>query len=399
MTAHARRLAVLGATGSIGKHTLEVVRQHAGRLEVYALAARSDWQGMLPLVHAFRPEVVAMEDADAALALREALGRHQLATDIVAGADAVASVATLTEVDTVVAGISGFAGLPSAWRAVTAGKRLLLANKEALVASGRLLLAAAESYGAVVVPLDSEHNALHQCLGGLDAPSDRIARLTLTASGGPFRTRDLPTFSSITPEEACRHPTWSMGRKISVDSATLANKGLEVIEAALLYRRSGEDIDVLIHPTSTVHALVEFVDRSVLAHLGPSNMCVPIAHALGLPDRLPLALERLDLARLGRLEFFPVDQARYPMLGLAYRALAAGQGACLALNASNEVAVQAFLDRRIGYPDIVAVVEETLARCSIAEPCDIEAVFAADRHVRELAVRAVADRRQRNVAT
>ncbi len=388
-------LAVLGATGSIGQHTLAVVRQHRERFVVEALAANADWQGMLALVREFVPRTVVLNDADAALALREALASHHTDVRIEVGADAVAAIARAPEVDTVVAGISGFAGLRSVWAAVSAGKRLLLANKEALVASGRLLLAQARACGATILPLDSEHNALYQCLGGITACPKQVARLTLTASGGPFRTRDPATFGSITPEEACKHPNWSMGRKISVDSATLVNKGLEVIEAALLFDRPGTDIDVLIHPTSTVHALVEFVDGSVLAHLGPSNMSVPIAHALGLPERLTLDVERLSLLTLGRLEFFPVDPVRYPALQLAYAALAAGQDACLALNASNEVAVQAFLDRRIAYTDIVPVIETTLACHTAADPSDIAHVFALDGEVRRLAEAAVVTRRRR----
>ncbi len=380
-----RKLVVLGATGSIGRHTLEVVRQHRARFQVFGLAARQDWQGLLPLIHEFTPRVVVLEVPEAALALREALGRHHLEVLIEVGSEAVSALAASPEVDTVVAGISGFAGLASTWAAVEQGKRILLANKEALVAAGRILLGLARQTGATILPLDSEHNALYQCLHGLHADPAQVARLTLTASGGPFRTRELASFATITPEEACRHPNWSMGRKISVDSATLINKGLEVIEAALLFERAGADIEVLIHPTSTVHALVEFVDGSVLAHLGPANMSVPIAHALGLPERLPLTVERLSLTRLARLEFFPVDHERYPALRLAYAALAAGQGACLTLNAANEVAVQAFLEGRLAFTGIVPLIEATLERACQSDPRTITEVHAFDRQARQAA--------------
>ncbi|MCS6997165.1 MAG: 1-deoxy-D-xylulose-5-phosphate reductoisomerase [Casimicrobiaceae bacterium] len=390
-----QRLAILGATGSIGHHTLEVVRQHRDRFRVYAFAARRDWQGMLALAHEFQPEVVAFSDTDAALSFREALGRHTPAVQVEAGAASLCALVQAPAVDMVVAGISGFAGLASTWAAVEAGKRVLLANKEALVAAGRLLLARAAARGAQIVPLDSEHNALYQCLGGLDTARKGVARLTLTASGGPFRTRDLASFATITPEEAVRHPNWAMGRKISVDSATLINKGLEVIEAALLFDRSPDEIDVLIHPSSVVHALVEFVDGSVLAHLGPSNMSVPIAHALGASERLSLSVERLSLARLGRLEFFAVDPERYPALSLAYEALSSGQAACIALNASNELAVEAFLEGRLRFTDIVPVIEATLSHASAKEPKTLEDVYAIDQEARRLAYGFVEERARR----
>lgn len=384
-------IALLGATGSIGASTLAVLRQHSDRFRLVAVAARSDWQGLLPIIDEFKPEVCALEDTAAALALREALSlRHHAALRVETGVNAVTSVATMPEAGVVVAGISGFAGLPSTWAAVAAGKQILLANKEALVASGELLLSRARSSGATILPIDSEHNAVFQCASGMNCEPARVRRITLTASGGPFRTRPLDTFDSITVTEACKHPTWTMGRKISVDSATLMNKGLEVIEAALLFNRPHSDISVLIHPTSTVHAMVEYVDGSILAHLGPADMQVPIAHALAKAaanllqpvDRLPLALPSLSLPALGGLEFFDVDGRRFPALPLAYDALRRGQGACLVLNAANEVAVAAFLAGAIRFTDIVATVEHALATEDLANPLSMEEVFARDTSVR-----------------
>lgn len=403
-------VALLGASGSIGGSTLAVLRQHRDLFRLQAVAVRANWQALLPVIAEFEPEVCAVEDADAAQALAAALSRHHRHVRVESGPDAVTAVASQAGVGIVVAGISGFAGLPSTWAAVVSGKQVLLANKEALVASGSLLLDAARRSGACVLPVDSEHNAVFQCASGLHCERSRVRGITLTASGGPFRTRPLASFDTITPDEACRHPTWSMGRKISVDSATLMNKGLEVIEAALLFDRPAADVHVLIHPTSTVHALVEFVDGSLLAHLGPADMQVPIAHALaqaaqrlagehavavahttGLA-RLPLDIPSLSLTKLAKLEFFDVEPARFPALGLAYAALRQGQGACLALNAANEVAVAAFLSGAVRYTDIVPVVEATLAASDLSLPTSIDEVFARDRLVRAVASRWIASR-------
>jgi len=388
------RVALLGASGSIGTSTLAVLRQHREHFQLVAIAARSDWQRLLPIIEEFKPSICALEDTGSAMALREAFSRHHADVRVEAGADSITALAEMAQVDVVVAGISGFAGLPSTWAAVRAGKAVLLANKEALVAAGRLLLDQAQASGARLLPIDSEHNAAFQCLSGLECDRARVRAVTLTASGGPFRTRDLNTFDSITPTEACKHPTWSMGRKISVDSATLMNKGLEVIEASLLFNRPARDIRVLIHPTSTVHAIVEFVDGSMLAHLGPADMQVPIAHALAqlLPategaaletrNRLSLSVPPLSLATARTLEFFDVDAERFPALELAYQALERGQGACLALNAANEVAVAGFLDGAVRYTDIVSLTERTLEQVDLSDPTTIEEVFARDELVR-----------------
>ena len=385
------RVALLGASGSIGASTLAVLRQHRDRFQLVAVAVRSNWQALVPIIEEFRPQFCAVVDGAAAMALREAISRYSFVS-VEAGDDAVTAIAASTEIDVVVAGISGFAGLPSTWAAVAAGKRVLLANKEALVASGRLLLDKAAASGAQLLPIDSEHNAVFQCANGLDCDLKRVRGITLTASGGPFRLRPLDTFDSITPDEACKHPTWAMGRKISVDSATLMNKGLEVIEAALLFNRPASDVHVMIHPTSTVHAMVEYVDGSILAHLGPADMQVPIAHALGIAAdptnetaRIPLSIPRLSLTALGKLEFFDVDYARFPALRLAYAALNQGQGACLALNAANEVAVAAFLSGEIRFTEIVRTTERTLEQLDLSDPLSMDEVFARDRLARSQA--------------
>ena len=390
------RVALLGASGSIGASTLAVLRQHRDRFQLVAIAARSDWKALVPIIEEFQPHVCAMADVTAATLLREAVSRRSN-VQIEVGDGAVTAIAGSTYVDVVVAGISGFAGLPSTWAAVAAGKQVLLANKEALVASGRLLLDKAAASGAQLLPIDSEHNAVFQCANGFDCDPRRVRAITLTASGGPFRLRALDTFDLITPDEACNHPTWEMGRKISVDSATLMNKGLEVIEAALLFNRPASDVHVIIHPTSTVHAMVEYVDGSILAHLGPADMQVPIAHALGIAEetrggalidcagRLPLAVPRLSLTALGKLEFFEVDYARFPALGLAYAALRQGQGACLALNAANEVAVAAFLAGEIRFTEIVRTTDRTLQRLDLSDPLSMDEVFAYDVLARAVA--------------
>jgi 1-deoxy-D-xylulose-5-phosphate reductoisomerase len=397
------RVALLGASGSIGASTLAVLRQHRDRFRLEAVAVQSNWRAVLPILDEFRPSVCAVHSASAATALREAVSLSHPQLQIDAGADAVTAIASMPEVDVVVAGISGFAGLPSTWSAVAAGKCVLLANKESLVAAGRLLLNKAAQSGALLLPIDSEHNAVFQCANGLRCDPRTINAITLTASGGPFRLRPLSSFESITPDEACKHPTWAMGRKISVDSATLMNKGLEVIEAALLFDRSAADVHVMIHPTSTVHAIVEFVDGSILAHLGPADMQVPIAHALGIAaqgldgatsdvaSRLPLAVERLSLTALAKLEFFDVDHARFPALGLAYAALKKGQGACLALNAANEVAVEAFLAERIRFTEIVRVTDRTLQRLDLSDPRSMDEVIELDIEARALARTALQD--------
>lgn len=385
------RLAILGASGSIGASTLDVVSRHPERFEVVALTAQRRWEVLLEACRRFHPRWVVLGEADAAGALREALRREGMATEVREGPSALAEVARHPEVDTVVAAIVGAAGLPPAWAAACAGKKILLANKEALVLAGGLFMEAVAKHGARLLPLDSEHNAIFQALPpdyDRNRPDDfGVRRLVLTASGGPFRERPLETFPDITPQEACAHPNWSMGRKISVDSATMMNKGLEVIEAYWLFGLPPSRIEVVIHPQSVVHSLVEYRDGSLLAQLGTPDMRTPIAHALGFPRRLEAGVKPLDLVRLGRLEFARPDVRRFPCLRLAYEALREGGSAPAALNAANEVAVAAFLQGRLRFDRIPDVIEATLAQLPRRELDTLEAVLEFDRLARDRAER------------
>ncbi|ARP81483.1 1-deoxy-D-xylulose-5-phosphate reductoisomerase [Bordetella genomosp. 8] len=365
-----QRIAVLGSTGSIGDSTLDVIARHPDRLGVYALSAHSRMEKLAEQALASAARVVVVPDADAAARFRQAWAqlRTQGTTppEIRIGAQALADTAADPDCDTVMAAIVGAAGLPSALAAARSGKRVLLANKEALVAAGSLFMAAVRDHGAELLPIDSEHNAIFQCLphgeraSAPTRPAAGVRRLILTASGGPFRQHDPDALHAITPAQACKHPNWSMGRKISVDSATMANKGLEVIEAHWLFAMPADRIEVLIHPQSVVHSMVEYEDGSVLAQLGQPDMRTPIAYGLGFPDRLASGVGLLDLARCGRLDFEKPDLRRFPCLGLAFDALAAGQGACIALNAANEIAVDAFLRETVPYTCIPAVIAQTL---------------------------------------
>lgn len=383
------RLAILGASGSIGASTLDVVSRHPERFEVVALAAQRRWNVLLEACRKFRPRWAVLGDASAAAALREALRQEGIATEVEEGEAALAEIARHPEVDTVVAAIVGAAGLPPTWAAVCAGKKILLANKEALVLAGGLFMEAVDRHGVRLLPLDSEHNAIFQALPtdyDRNRPDDfGVRRIILTASGGPFRERSLETFAAITPQEACAHPNWSMGRKISVDSATMMNKGLEVIEAHWLFGLPPERIEVVIHPQSVVHSLVEYRDGSLLAQLGTPDMRTPIAHALGFPQRLEAGVRPLDLVRVGRLDFAAPDLRRFPCLRLAYDALEAGGSVPAVLNAANEVAVAAFLQGRLGFDRIPAVIEATLERLPRQEPDSLEDVLAYDRLARERA--------------
>ncbi|CAM3537001.1 1-deoxy-D-xylulose-5-phosphate reductoisomerase [Bordetella sputigena] len=365
-----QRIAVLGSTGSIGESTLDVIARHPDRLGVYALSAHSRMEKLVEQARASAARVVVVPDENAAARFRQAWAQADAKAsappEIRVGAQALADTAADPECDTVMAAIVGAAGLPSALAAARAGKRVLLANKEALVAAGSLFMAAVRDHGAELLPIDSEHNAIFQCLphgeraSAPTRPAAGVRRLILTASGGPFRQHDPEDLHAITPAQACKHPNWSMGRKISVDSATMANKGLEVIEAHWLFAMPADRIEVLIHPQSVVHSMVEYEDGSVLAQLGQPDMRTPIAYGLGFPDRLASGVGLLDLARCGRLDFEKPDLRRFPCLGLAFDALAAGQGACIALNAANEVAVDAFLRETVPYTCIPAVIAQTL---------------------------------------
>ncbi len=376
-----RSIALLGATGSIGASTLAVLRLHPERFRLTAVAARQQWQPLVDICCEFHPQVAALADAQAAAALRQALHARGCRTEVVAGEAATVALAADASCDTVVAAIVGAAGLPSVHAAVRAGKRVLLANKEALVATGALMMRTAAESGALLLPVDSEHNALFQCLTG-SGDRSTVRRLILTASGGPFRARDASTFGRITPEEACAHPNWRMGRKISVDSATLMNKGLEVIEARWLFGLPASQIEVLVHPQSIVHGLVEYADGSVLAHLSCPDMRVPIVHALAWPERLASGVPWLDLIARATLTFEAPDVTRFPCLALAYRALEEEAVLPAVLNAANEVAVQAFLTGRLRFDRIPALIEETLAARPWSAPSSIEEALALDQAAR-----------------
>lgn len=376
---------VLGATGSIGRSTLDVLRRHPGRWNVESLGAGRDVEGMLAACREFRPRQVAMADAGAAASLRAALRSESLGIDVLEGAEGMESIAGDAASPTVVAAIVGAAGLRSALAAVRAGKRVLLANKESLVMSGALFMDEVRRHGATLLPLDSEHNALFQCLPGPDAfgrPDLGVSQLILTASGGPFRSRSADSLHAVTPEEACAHPNWSMGRKISVDSATLMNKGLEVIEAHWLFDVPPEHIRVLVHPQSIVHSMVSYTDGSVLAQMGQPDMRTPIAHALGWPERIVSGVAPLDLTQVAALEFQQPDMERFPCLRLAFDVLAAGGAAPAILNAANEVAVDGFLGRRMRFTQIPALIDGVLEQSDTFDAPNIEAVFEADRAAR-----------------
>ena len=379
------QVAVLGATGSIGTSTLDVIERHPERLRASVLAAGSNVDALLALCIRFRPAHAAIADEAGYPALRDGLREAGLDTMAHAGADAIERLAASDQCDTVVAAIVGAAGLPSTLAAARAGKRLLLANKESLVLAGELLVRAAREGGALVVPIDSEHNAIFQCLGcnpdGTPATAG-LARILLTASGGPFRGWSREQLRDVTPAQAVAHPKWSMGPKISVDSATLMNKGLEVIEAHHLFGMPGDRIGVLVHPQSLVHSLVEFVDGSTLAQLGLPDMRTALAVGLGWPRRIASGVGGLDLLQHGRLDFEPPDLDAFPCLRLAFEALQAGGTAPAMLNAANEVAVSSFLQGRTGFLSIPALVEGCLQALPTVAADSLETLLDADARAR-----------------
>lgn len=383
-----QNLAVLGSTGSIGRSTLDVVARHPDRYRVEALAAHSRIDLLEAQIRQFRPSVAVVVDAQAAHTLKQRLAGAGLGTEIVSGSDSVVRIARDPSVDTVMAAIVGAAGLPSALAAAEAGKRVLLANKEALVMAGPVFMNAVRQSGALLLPIDSEHNAIFQSLPtGYQQNPDRhgVAHIILTASGGPFRGFDRARLAEVTPEAAVSHPNWQMGRKISVDSATLMNKGLEVIEAHYLFGIDADRIRVVVHPQSTIHSLVQYVDGSVLAELGAPDMRTPIAHALAWPDRIDAGVPMLDLVACGAFDFMPPDLEAFPCLRLAFEALRAGGRAPAILNAANEVAVAAFLDRQIGFLDIARVIEDTLEQISHGPLETLGDVLMADEAARAFA--------------
>ncbi len=390
-----KRITVLGSTGSIGVSTLDVIGRHPDRYQVFALAAQRSNEKLLEQCLAFCPRYAVLVDEEAALALQRELAAHGCATEVLVGARALIDVASHADVDYVMAAIVGAAGLESALSAVRQGKRLLLANKEALVMSGELFMTAVRDSGAELLPIDSEHNAIFQSIPGLTLGRDGAAkiqrlgvrRIMLTASGGPFRTLPLDQFAAITPEQACRHPNWSMGRKISVDSATMMNKGLELIEACWLFDARPELIDVHIHPESVIHSLVEYCDGSVLAQLGNPDMRTPIALGLSWPERIDSGVGMVDLFKIGALHFERPDERRFPCLRLAAQAFSAGGTASAMLNAANEVAVAAFLESELRFDQIPHLIEDVLSGLTPSAADSIETVLEADRRARELAQR------------
>ena len=383
-------ICVLGATGSIGISTLDVVGRHPDRYRVVALTANQDAERLAAQCRRHRPALAVMADPAAARRLHGLLADMADPPEVLAGPAALEQVAALPEVDIVMAAIVGAAGLLPTLAAARAGKRLLLANKEALVIAGEILMSAAAASGALLLPIDSEHNAIFQCMPpGYERGLERVGveRILLTASGGPFRDRPLAELAQVTPDQACAHPNWSMGRKISVDSATMMNKGLELIEACWLFGTRPERIQIVIHPQSVIHSLVQYVDGSVLAQLGNPDMRTPIAHALAWPERLSSGVSPLDLFAVGRLDFSPPGYDRFPCLSLAIQAAEAGGTAPTILNAANEVAVAAFLGGRIGFTAIADLVADTLARLPAGPvPADgLETLLATDREARALA--------------
>ncbi len=395
-------VAVLGSTGSIGESTLDVLRRHGDRYRVVALAAHRNLPSLVSQCREFRPDFAAIADASLAGELRAELARAQLPTRVLGGVDAAEQLAVLPEVHCVMAAIVGAAGLASTLAAARAGKRLLIANKEALVMAGGLVLAAAARSGATIIPIDSEHNAIFQCLPAdarLGQAPPGVRRILLTASGGPFREWPASALQDVTPDQACAHPTWNMGRKISVDSATLMNKGLELIEASLLFGLSAEHIEVVIHRQSVIHSLVEYIDGSVLAQLGSPDMRTPIAQALAWPGRLASGVQFLDLLQVARLDFEAPDMQRFPCLGLAIAAARAGNEMPAVLSAANEVAVAAFLEGRLNFGGIPAVIGEVMNTWEShgAQP-DLPSVLDADDRARRLAATLIAGPQRRQGA-
>ena len=381
-------ITVLGATGSIGLSTLDVIARHPQRYQVFALSGYSRLAQLLALCLRHAPRFAVVPDENAAVTLREGLRAAGSSTEVLVGEQALCDVSEAGEVDAVMAAIVGAAGLRPTLAAVKAGKKVLLANKEALVMSGALFMQAVRTSGAVLLPIDSEHNAIFQCLPshyGQGLASVGVRRILLTASGGPFRCTPLPELQQVTPDQACAHPNWSMGRKISVDSASMMNKGLELIEACWLFDARPDQVEVVVHPQSVIHSLVDYVDGSVLAQLGNPDMRTPIANALAWPERIDSGVAPLDLFAIARLDFEAPDEVRFPCLRLAREAAQAGQSAPALLNAANEVAVEAFLQGRLRYPQIASMIEAVLQQQPVVALDDLEAVFEADGKARELA--------------
>lgn len=385
---HQKGVAILGSTGSIGRSTLAVIGLHPERFRVSMLGAYGSWQTVVEQALKFVPDSVVLVDPAAAAKAREALENCGSKTQVFSGAEALAAESSGDGTHMVMAAIVGAAGLLPTLAAVRASKRVLLANKESLVMAGRLLMEEVRLSGTELIPIDSEHNAIFQCmpaayLPGASAPG--VTRLILTASGGPFRSTEASRLEVVTPDQACAHPKWKMGRKISVDSATLMNKGLEVIEATLLFGMSEADVEVVVHPQSLVHSLVQYSDGSLLAQMGAPDMRTPIAQAMAWPERMPSGVESLRMVDVARLEFEPPDHARFPSLELARAAARAGGTAPALLNAANEVAVQAFLDRRLNFTGIATVIDQVMQRLAPSAVEALDDVLEADAAARRIA--------------
>lgn len=388
-----KQLTILGSTGSVGISTLAVVKENPERFAIKALVAGRNVAMMAQQCIAFRPPYAAMVDKSAARKLRVILTEYGLATEVLVGEKAACELAALGDVDQVTVAIVGVAGLLPTLAAIRAGKKVLLANKESLVTCGRLFMEAVQKSQAQLLPLDSEHNAIFQSLpesiqrrlGYASLNEHGVSRIVLTGSGGPFRTMSLDRFATITPDQACAHPNWSMGRKISVDSATMMNKGLEYIEARWLFNASAKQMEVILHPQSVIHSMVRYADGSVLAQLGTPDMRTPIAHAIAYPQRVNSGVEALDFCHIGSLTFTKPERERYPCLYLAIEAFDTGQAATTVLNASNEIAVAAFLHKQIRFTDIAKVNCKVLERLSLQEPSCIDAVLKIDCQARAVA--------------
>jgi len=388
-----KSIAIFGSTGSIGTNTLAVIARHPDRYRIQTLVVHAQIELLWAQIIQFAPRIVGVADPIAAVALRarlhaEMTDKH-LCPEVVTDPIALAALAADPRVDCVVAAIVGVAGLASTWSAVCAGKQVLLANKESLVAAGQLMMTAARASGATILPIDSEHNAIFQCLPSGVSPPDAVLKLVLTASGGPFRSLPLSDFADIKPADACRHPNWRMGPKISVDSATMMNKGLEVIEAAWLFSMPPDRIEVVVHPQSVIHSMVQYADGSMLAQLGRPDMRTPIAHALAWPERIESGVAPLDLCAVSGLQFEAPDVQRFPCLSLAFQAIEQGGAAPLVLNAANEIAVAAFLDHKLNFQQIPQLIEATLDAALMGTehiaPESIEAVLHQDALARSLA--------------
>ncbi|MBR7792113.1 1-deoxy-D-xylulose-5-phosphate reductoisomerase [Undibacterium sp. FT147W] len=384
-----QRICILGSTGSIGVSTLDVIARHPDRYQVFALTAHTQIEKLAAQCSQFQPQVVVVGSADAADALRHLLAEKNLSQiQIQYGPEALCEVASSPECNSVMAAIVGAAGLPASLAAARAGKKVMLANKEALVMSGNLFMDAIRKSGAALLPIDSEHNAIFQCLPRhYDGQAEQhgVSKILLTASGGPFLHRDIATLTDVTPEQAIAHPNWVMGRKISIDSATMMNKGLEVIEAHWLFSAPADMIEVVIHPQSVIHSMVSYNDGSVLAQLGNPDMRTPIAYGLAYPERIASGVSPLDLVKVSKLNFEAPDFARFPCLSLAYQALKTGGSAPTILNASNEIAVQAFLDGKIGFRAIDQLIAACMDKIAVTPVTDLDGILAVDAEARAVA--------------